>query len=308
MNKHQPCRFQAGDCEFYVNYKGQIRKCLPRKVYQRGVDFFCTIIIIGIIIKIVKSRVTHPVTIIANTIYGHVAHHGLSHFGVSGIVCRDQSFSRNYFAVDDYRYVMLEGTLKIDDCNSKLIPLNSEDISRLESHTGLSDLNLIQKFIIQKYKRGIFNLDDYSHTEHKIISIEPYILGFYLIKSTHGSWLSQMVITDQVEPLAEDDIVINLITEKTELSDVNGSQVCVDNGTLLKYVPGYKFFNGTLRTLNSEESETHTLMIPRRFSSDIKTIHPFHLPSAWNLYLNIMTVVGGLVISQNKNKNKNNLL
>ncbi|MFK5969292.1 MAG: hypothetical protein QM487_04125 [Candidatus Marithrix sp.] len=255
-----------------------------------------------VILKIVKSQLKFPVTIIGQTIYGHSIHNILP---VKSILCKTNSFVR-YYNIDG-TVKSLEGDLVVENVDRELIPLSAEHIANLEIHTGLTGLSYIQEKILKKYKKNKINYYDLLSDNNCVIhKITPYIFGLYLVKSNRGSWITNHVISDQVDPLRVNEIVTGIVSKKSEQSYLK-SEV-IQNSYIYELFENGKCVNMTnqelykmdsnlnLKILNSDDVQFYGLKIPRKFNNTI--IHPFHLSHSWDSILSCMIVAYKVILNK----------
>lgn len=312
-----------GDYNIIVTVDGDIFKILPN--YRSQILNLCGLIIIGFIAHIIKNFPYYPITVIENTLYSRIVASTLASHKIPFILCKGNNIT-SYYGIDNGNQISFEGpnfNFFLNSYNEKIpiIPCSKEDIIKLEQHTGLTNLYNIQNEILSNFDKNnniyIGNIYDIIntklHTYNPIIGIKRFIGNLYYIMTTTEIWLSQIIITDTVFHLQPTEIIstINAISVDNASDYYNiyhkSDNICIitepNVKTQLQRINKYLVNNDlTIKLLfenhsdNVEESPIYNLYNPRPFNYDnLYIIHPFHLPTNWDIILNIMIVTHGLI-------------
>jgi hypothetical protein len=253
-----------------------------------------------------------PVTIIGNTIYARVMASAVHREGLLYKLCRMNNRLTVYGTSDD-RVIAFEGVPSMNS-NKKLpiIICSIDELQQLEVHTGLHNLSDVQALILQDFDKanGIYNtsvndiIADIIYDE-PIITIDKLQCNLYSICTTTKSWLTSLIITDDVEPLQPNDIITGFIAANTNavISDEISVDKYDDYVIIIKDNVCTKLTRKALYYVDDDlniiaysnnklhESLIYGLRKPRPFLQDgIRIIHPFHLPLMMDPILSLMLV------------------
>lgn len=224
-------------------------------------------------------------------------------------------------SISDNNSTSLE--LKSNEKLIPLIPLSHDEINKLQTHTKLENLEQIQNTILETFpvKDGVHlsTMNYFINHESKlvvgpVINIRRFFGGLYYIMTNNEFWISRLVITDNVIPLQPGDVISSIsgiITREShdQYSIDKMNNTCTINDPTIKTILTrcYNYRVNSDLTINKEtnscqentvECILYNLKQPRPFiHNSVYTIHPFHLPEAWDPFLTIMIVSRGLLAS-----------
>lgn len=322
---------------FVTNLDGQLFKILPPFDYKIKILKLISLMMIGFVTHIIKKYPYHPITIMGNTIYCHVTSSCLSRHNIPHILSKGNN-RIPYYETEDGNEIPFEGPTRkyfLDSTSNEneivpVIPLSTEELTKLQLHTKLSNLESIQKKILDTFiikdtvhvptiKHLINESSDCQKLAGPILNIKRFFGGLYYVTTPNEIWISKLIITDNVIPLQPGEIISGLSGIVTSQSSdkyliEHTSQSCIiyqpDIRTKLTRHYNYQVNPDlSITSLSNHSNEEHqtsresilyNLRQPRPFTcNSICTIHPFHLPSNWDPFLTIMIVCMALVAELN---------
>jgi len=265
-----------------IDFNGKFLRILPLIDYKIRFIKLIGLIMLGFMAYIIKQIPYHPITIMGNTIYSQVVASCLSRYKIPYVLCR--GFNRiPYYETDQGYEIPFEGPNSQffstnQDTQIPLIPNTKEELSKLELHTNLSNLEYIQYNLLTNFpsKNGVYiaSMNDIIHKDREkaiknpIINIRRFCGNLYYIITINEIWLSRIIISDIVHPLQPDEIISVLYGTIKEDHNENfhikyGKNVCIVNeptkNTILTRHSGYK--------INTDL--TITTLIPNKLQSSI---------------------------------------
>lgn len=307
--------------KFSINIDGKIFKILPLVEYKIRLLNLISLMMIGFLAHIIRKIPFHPITIMGNTIYSRVAAYCLSQHDISYVLCKGTNQITYYQTIngDEIAFEGLSPKHFSQDMEIPLIPHSIDELTILEEHTKLKNLEHIQKLILSKFniKDGVhlLNIKDINTTTtntviHKnpIINIKHFCGNLYYIMTNDDIWISRLIISDIVTSLQSDEIITGFrgITkeqpnDKYEIHKFPDH--CIINQpefqTTLYNRQMYQVLSDlSISTLHDDDDNCiiYSLKIPRQFDiNGINILHPFHLPIKWDPFLTIMIIVYALM-------------
>lgn len=311
-------------CDKYnisINYEGKVLKILPEPHCKLFISEVICFYLLALVFYILKELPYHEVTIVGYTSYSRVVASCLNNHNIPFVLCKGNSRA-TYYKVENREDICFEDpNVSLTDDPIPMIPLTNEELLMLQEHTNLNNLDKIQDIIINKfdYKEGLYftKMDNLIYqgeiSKGPIVSIKKFIGNLYYVISNKEIWISRFIITDKVYPLRGGEIISSLYYSNLETSaeqyklehlKSNKSKVVVTDNyqkTVISRENSY-FVDEDLSVYSLKipyeirsESIFYNLKNPRRFYKDIYNIHPFHLPSCWDIFLSIMIVTLSLV-------------
>lgn len=272
---------------FIIDIDGNFHKTIPKNSFIILISFTIIIIFAYIIIKIPYI----PITIIGKTIYSTVIANAIDI--VPYVFCYDNVI--NCYSCDNSS-LFLEGINHMSiETNYSLIPLTTDEIKQLKSHTGLPNIDIIHNKIISSninIESIIKNVPNKIY--EPIISIKKISKTLYFIRTKTKSWITKLIITDKIDPINENDVITSVVSDNN-LDHEN--YIIIENKKLFK-LPMYKINpNSKIIKLNNPEYESifYSLQKPRSFNNNFYFIHPFHLPQCWDIFLLITVITKSLI-------------
>ena len=307
--------------KYTIGYNGKLFKLLKLEDYNTRLFQLVGLIIVGFMAHIIKKYTFHPVTVIGNTIYSRVISSCMSKYNIPHILCKSNN-RLTYYIDENGNEIPFEGPNPqvFSEYHARLIPIiphSYDELIKLESHTQLKNLNVIQEKILADFpiKDGI-NVYDIVRDDEKIanpvIKIKRFLGNLYYVKTTNEIWLTRLIISDNVSPLQPDEIISCLYgSSKCESNNIyniiHDNIECVIREpkvtTSLSRRSGYRICDDfTIKseyTTDDDECIFYSLEQPRTFiKGPMSIIHPFHLPITWDPFLTIMIVTLGLIEQQ----------
>ena len=307
-----------------IDIEGKIFRVLIGNKYKAYLLRICALIMVGIFAYIIRRFPYYNVTIIGNTVYSKVTAFSLSKCGVPFALCRENN-RISYYETVDGREVPFEGptcrsfleNISMGEKLSPMIPLSGEEIERVEKHTGLKNLGVIQEKILSIFNKqsgvNIANIsdiiDEVKPINNPVMHVKKFVGGLYYIMTTDKIWLTRMIISDTVVPLQPGEIISTLygkVAEKTsssyDIRNVGDTRVVTRPHCETELVRRDSYIVGLDLTVkqktenvHDDESIIYSLNRPRPFiHNSINMIHPFHLPATWDPFLTMMIVAQGL--------------
>ena len=291
----------------YITIDGKV---IYKYIYIVNALKVCSLIMIGMIAYIIKQYRYVPVTIIDTSMYSQLSAVILHQSKIPFIVSKYPR-RRLYYEVEDKEIAFETPNIVCNDSITTLIPHSTEEISKLEKHTGFTNLSEIQDTILQDSIK-VNNLLESSSYADPIVQIRNVCGKFYYIMTGNDIWITKVIISDKVSPLHCGDIVSTLCGTINSKSNDNCNIRYVDDSCIvneldkeiiLKRRDGYKVKNNLSivsidKSLNDLESAIYNLKVPRPFNhNSVYTMHPFHLPATWDPLLSIMIVSKALALS-----------
>lgn len=275
--------------KIFININGSILNVLDDKVYKMMmIELYC-ISIIGIISWIIKHYKYHPITIIGNTIYSRVCAGILSQYNIPFVLSKPSN-RIVYYETDDNKEIAFEGqSYKYFDNTRdiKFVPHSDQEIQQLQDHTKLKGLRSIHDKMINMSFNNILLLRD-TYLTNPIIRTKHLNNNLYYITTYDDCWISQIIISDIVDPLSPKEIISGLYLVDNELKRLN-SYVVGDDLSI-------KLLSDSIPEI---ESSVYSLSNSRAFGNNQNKyiIHPFHLTNTNDPILSIAIVTIGLLVN-----------
>ena len=312
--------------KYGININGKIFKVISLFEYKIHLIKLIIVIIIGILSHIIKHITYNHITIIGNTIYSKVAAYCLSQHKIPYVLCKGNN-QISYYQIQETNSEIAFGGPNSQyfskDILHPLIPHSQNIIYQLENHTKLSNLDNIQTKILSKFenKDGTYLINTKNIMQNKfnyknpVTSIKRFSETLFYVTTIDESWISRLIITDIIQPFQPGEIITgvygNTIEEfhdKCEIEQINEHCIIkqLNSKTTLYYQHMYKIENDLNickiftnqsynQSYNQFKSLLYGLLNPRTFNkSDIKILHPFHIPNTWDPFLTIMIIIYAL--------------
>lgn len=304
-----------------INFEGKLFKILPIIESQIFILRLVCITIIICIFYIIKHISYYPVTVIGNTVYSRVITSCLNKQGIRHMSCGNPYRLVSYQTTDGDK-IAFEGPNYNYFDNSKLkdkvaLLQNSQgQIEELEAHTGLSNLKYAQEQVLLGFedRDGIYFgsieeiITDHNKIDHPSINIKYFFGDLYYITNSKSSWITRVIISDNVIPLQPYELISCLYNETISCENNHCSieqdiDYCIIHEqnikTTLNRRINYKVCdNLAIKRLNlssDNESILYSLKYPRSFKNNYTyMIHPFHFPQTWDIFLTIMLLTYAL--------------
>lgn len=324
-----------------IDINGKLFKILPLSCYKTQIMKIINLIIVGLIANIIKRFPYNPITITGNTVYTRVVAACLSKFKIPYVLCKGTG-KIQYYELSNGTEIPFEGPSPsyFDNCRDKIIPLiphTKQEIDILENHTGFSNLSAIQSDLLKKYNfKGEVHLASLNEIIHNgdgsldpIITIKKMCNNLYYIRTANDTWLSRIIITDNVESFQPGEIISGLygkITSQNQCLNstknllsssipnydniltkiTHNSDNCIimepDKQTILYYHNNYMVKSDLSVQLVTSSEHTYdecilyNLKNPRPWvQKGIFIIHPFHLPRSWDPFFTITLITTSLI-------------
>lgn len=228
----------------YVDDNGEIKsKYKAISLYNKylfGIYYMYTL---TMIIYIIKQIPYHKVTIIGNSVYSSIIGSYLSKCCIDYKFYRKPNIVKYYYTNNDEE-IAFEGPNDMSFNNIKfktipLIPSSSNNISQLELHTKLSNLDKIQDIVLSKFEKNnninvlsidklIFDIPLDRFTT-PILSIKHLSDGYYYIMTRNESWISNFIFTDQVDPLSDNEIISTVVANISHFTSSDISKTLINH-------------------------------------------------------------------------------
>jgi hypothetical protein len=309
-----------------IDFNGKISQILSPLDYKIRLMKLIGLIMIGFIVYIIKQIPYFPITITGNTIYSRVVASCLSRYKIPYVLCKGTN-RIPFYETQDGQEIPFEGPSPNFFSNSKeqlipLIPNTKEELSQLEFHTKLRNLENIQSKILSgipsKDNVYIISVKDIIHDgigiKNPIINIRRFFGNLYYIMTINEIWISRLIITDNVMPLQPGEVISSLCgtiisehNEKYNIEKKNNSYIIQEptQKTIITRCFNYKVnIDLTIDTIKnseghiqSDESILYSLKSPRPFinNNSLYIMHPFHFPETWDPFLTIMIITLALL-------------
>lgn len=304
-----------------VDIEGRIFRYFPKESYKIELLRCVSILIIGILGYIVKEIPYHHITIIGKTIYSKISASCLSRQKIPYVFCRSNN-RLTYYETENRALIPFEGVSFHTDLDHEipLICKSEDELKRLQDHTKLDNLPVIQNIIIDSLiNKGdvpILTNEDLTLNipiKAPVLDIKRFCNNLYYVTTINESWITKLVITDIVNPLRPSDVISALTATFTSefignYEIHNDIDECIVSEpqlkTILKRDSNY-IVDDILRihsadlllSCNSYEGPMYNLTIPRPFTCNgLHVIHPFHFPKTWDPLLDVMIITLGLVL------------
>ena len=303
-----------------IDLNGRLFRVLPPFDYKIRIMKLMALVMIGFLAHIIKQIPYFPVTVTGNSIYSRVVAACLSRHRIPYVLCKGHN-RIGYYEITDGTELAFEGPSPRYFHNAKdrvvpLIPHTPAELSRLQEHTTLSSLAALQDKLLSSYpdKNGVHIasmrelIHDGTGARSPIINIRRFCGNLYYIATTTETWLSRIVISDNVLPLQPGEIVSGLggasvLGTYSQYDIYRESQSCTitepTSETILRRSTTYEVLSDLTiqgHCTDTQECILYSLQTPRPFHhNSLCMIHPFHLPLSWDPFLTIMLVTLGVV-------------
>lgn len=315
-----------GKRKLSVTLEGKFFRVLPSDQYRICLLRICALIMIGFLAHIIRRFPYHHITIIGNSVYSKVAASTLSSCGVPFALCRGNN-RISYYETENGKEVAFEGpsskgfleNLNGVESSIPLIPLSSSEISKVEQHTGLKNLDTIQKAVLSHFpdKNGVHlaNLSDIisgvKPNHNPVMHVKKFFGNLYYIMTTNEIWLTRLIISDTVVPLQPGEIISTSFGKVIEAPSSFDYNITTEEDRQIITQPSFRtelirrdsysveidLVIKHLTNVPLTESIIYSLNKPRPFIyNSINVVHPFHLPMTWDTFLTIMIVTRGLLL------------
>ncbi len=302
-----------------IDINGILSRILSSLEYKIYIINLISLIIIRLMIEIIKDIPLYPITIISNHIYSHVAASSLSRFHIPFIFCKKIPHTIYYHV--NGKQLAFDGPNIQNFSLTKftpIIPLSMLELKELEKHTNLTGLDIIQSEILNTFhkqdgvylitQQDLINTDERNVIHDPIIEIKRFTNTLIYVATTNTKWLTQYVITDDVEPLKQGETISSLYGQfkekiNTKYNIYYNSDSCIIKEPELKtiltrknnYLVESDFTIKELDDISDNESIIYNLQQPRNFQNkDTYITHPYHIPTSWDPLLSIMIITRAL--------------
>lgn len=278
------------DHNIIIDYDGRIFSIVSESAYYGTWIHAAALNVIVAIFAIAKSFPYHAITVAGNTVYSRIVANTLTK---PFVVCKSNNQLKAYITKEGDG-ILFEGPDYIEDDGipNTMLPLNNEDISKLEQHTRLSFLKDIQNDIIS-LEQGVIVFDKVNKyvnplmqsLHSSIVSSKEWAKLLWIVTATGECWLTDTLLIDYVIPVQAGEVL---------------QTTCITATSEMKILPVYRM-NKDLsisRLTNDETSLFYSLEVPRSFdkTDNIITLHPFHLPCNYDPTLTLMIVTKALFL------------
>jgi len=254
---------------FGVNISGGRYIVLPQNLYIQYAMRLSKLMVIAAITYIIQKYKYFPVTVMGNTIYSYTIMRLLDHHKIGFIGCHGTN-RISYYETADGCEIAFEGSRPSAFDYTKINPpvLSSDDIIKLQNHTGLRNLESIQSTYWPYFDSNIIP----KISSGPVIEIKKFIGDIYYVRTNDDTWLTHYIINDAVEPIRGGDIIVGYKYIPENIFNPFDSQLIITDLYGTKNDLSIVCLDPTIQS----ESAVYGLKVPRPYMKGIA--HPFHLP------------------------------